>query len=136
MEDETLSPGEVASGGKTYDLELDPQRTAIYRDGQRLRLTKAEFRLLVFFLTHPDAIFTRKEILDHIYGEGVSCTERAVDAQICGLRKKLGPTAAHLEAIRGRGYRFNVLKHPGRQVLPDDPSRADQSAAPNGLQGS
>jgi two-component system phosphate regulon response regulator PhoB len=108
MENEPLFPGEVSSAIKAYDLQIDLQREAACLGGVPLRLTGAEFRLLVFFLSHPGSIFTRQEILDHIYGDHLSCTVRAIDLQIFRLRKKLGPIAVHLETARGRGYRFNV----------------------------
>jgi two-component system phosphate regulon response regulator PhoB len=108
MENEPLFPGEVSSVIKAYDLQIDLRRKAAYMGGAPLSLTGAEFRLLVFFLTHPGSIFTRQEILDHIYGDHLSCTVRAIDLQIFRLRKKLGPIAVHLETARGRGYRFNV----------------------------
>jgi two-component system phosphate regulon response regulator PhoB len=108
MENEPLFPGEVPAVIKAYDLQIDLQRKAACLGGMPLSLTKAEFRLLVFFLTHPSSMFTREEIQDHLYGDRLSCTVRAIDFQICRLRKRLGPIAVHLETVRGRGYRFNI----------------------------
>jgi two-component system phosphate regulon response regulator PhoB len=54
----------------------------------------------------PGWVFTRKQILDGVHGESYAITERAVDVQIVGLRKKLGSAGKYIETVRGVGYRF------------------------------
>lgn len=77
------------------------------RLGKRpLNLTAAEFNLLAFLLAHPDEILTRKQILDRVWLDGASVGERAVDARIQRLRKKLGRRAGLIKTVRGAGYRF------------------------------
>ena len=53
-----------------------------------------------------DAVFTREQILDHLYGPKHAVSDRAVDVQIVGLRRKLGPAGKYIETVRGVGYRF------------------------------
>jgi DNA-binding response OmpR family regulator len=62
--------------------------------------------LLVLLMSNLGVVFSRREILDRIYGDHLSCTVRAIDTQIHGLRKKLGSAVVGREAIRGVGYRF------------------------------
>ncbi len=69
-------------------------------------LTATEFRLLHLLARRPGWVFTRAQIVNEIRGEDYPVTERAVDVQVVGLRKKLGPCGGYLETVRGIGYRF------------------------------
>jgi len=69
-------------------------------------LTSTEFRLLSFLARRPGWVFTRSQIVQGVQGEDYSVSERAVDVQIVGLRKKLGPVGKYVETVRGVGYRF------------------------------
>jgi len=89
------------------DLEISPSRFQVLAKGKRIDgLTLTEFRLLHFLASRPGWVLNRQQILDAVRGEDVAVTERAVDVQMVGLRKKLGPWADHIEAVRGVGYRF------------------------------
>ena len=89
------------------DLEISPSRFQVLAKGGRVDgLTVTEFRLLHFLGSRPGWVLNRQQILDAVRGEDVAVTERAVDVHVVGLRKKLGPRADYIEAVRGVGYRF------------------------------
>jgi two-component system phosphate regulon response regulator PhoB len=87
-------------------LKIDPSRHETLVDGEALKLTPIEFKILLFLSTHPGFVFTRSRIIDEAQGEDVTITERTVDVHVVSLRKKLGERAAHLETVRGIGYKF------------------------------
>ena len=74
--------------------------------GRKVDLTITEFRLLQFLASKPGWVFTRYQIVDGVKGEDYSVTDRAVDVQVVGLRKKLGSAGKYIETVRGVGYRF------------------------------
>ena len=89
-------------------LRLDPAAHRITGGGQRIDLGATEFRLLHFFMTHPDRVFTRAQLLDKVWGDHVFVEERTLDVHIRRLRQALHPSG-HKELIeteRGIGYRF------------------------------
>lgn len=89
------------------DLVIHPGRHEVLVAGSPVELTSTEFRVLQFLARRPGWVFTRQQILDGIHGNDIYCiTERAVDVQIVGLRKKLGTAGAYIETVRGVGYRF------------------------------
>jgi two-component system phosphate regulon response regulator PhoB len=95
--------------GKTvtvHDLIVDPGRGKVLVAGREVELTLTEFRLLHLLAGRPGWVFTRTQIVDAIRGEGYAVTDRAVDVQVVGLRKKLGDAGAYIETVRGVGYRF------------------------------
>jgi len=69
-------------------------------------LTATEFRLLSFLGRRPGWVFTRAQIVQGVQGEDYAVSDRAVDVQIVGLRKKLGPAGKYIETVRGVGYRL------------------------------
>lgn len=87
-------------------LKLDPRKFTASIAGTALELTAGDFRLLQFLASHRGWVFTRYQIVDAIRGEGYVVTERAVDVQIAGLRKKLGDYGSYIQTVRGVGYRF------------------------------
>ena len=87
-------------------LEVAPEARAVTVDGQLVALTKTEFDILLLFARHPEHVLTREAILDHVRAD-VEVTERTVDFQISGLRRKLGVAARHVETVRGVGYKFS-----------------------------
>jgi two-component system phosphate regulon response regulator PhoB len=87
-------------------LTIDPVRHEIRMKGKPVELTATEFRLLHFLARRPGWVFTRQQIVDAVRGEDYAVTERAVDVQVVGLRKKLGKGADYIETVRGIGYRF------------------------------
>ena len=62
--------------------------------------------ILKFLAQRPGWVFTRGQIVDAVRGDGYAVTDRAIDFQIVGLRKKLGSTSDYIETVRGVGYRF------------------------------
>jgi two-component system phosphate regulon response regulator PhoB len=91
---------------KIHELEIDPGRFEVRALGEQIVLTVTEFRILHFLARHPGWVFTRYQIVDAVKGEDYPVTDRAVDVQIVGLRKKLGTFAKYIETVRGVGYRF------------------------------
>ncbi|PKN66729.1 MAG: DNA-binding response regulator [Deltaproteobacteria bacterium HGW-Deltaproteobacteria-15] len=88
------------------DLTIHPGRHEVLVKGARVQLTFTEFGILHFLARRPGWVFTRTQIVDAVRGEDYFVTDRAIDVQIVGLRKKLGMAAAYIETVRGVGYRF------------------------------
>ena len=89
-------------------LQLDPAAHRVSGNGVDLSLGPTEFKLLHFFMTHPERVYSRVQLLDHIWGDHVFVEERTVDVHIRRLREALEP-AGHdqlIETVRGAGYRF------------------------------
>jgi len=91
---------------RVHALVIDPKKFKATLNGQNLDLTASEFRILYYLASHQGWVFTRYQIMDAIRGEGYVVTERAIDVQIAGLRKKLGSHSDYIETVRGVGYRF------------------------------
>lgn len=89
-----------------HNLYIHPGRNKVEADGQQVELTFSEFKILSLLATHPGWVFNRSQIVDAVHGEGYAVTDRAVDVQIVGLRKKLGSCGDYIETVRGIGYRF------------------------------
>lgn len=91
-------------------LALDPVSHRVTVDDQNLEMGPTEFRLLHFFMTHPERVFTRSQLLDNVWGTNVYVEERTVDVHIRRLRKSLS-TLGHdryVQTVRGAGYRFST----------------------------
>lgn len=89
-----------------HDLVIDPTRHEVLAKGKPIDLTFTEFRLLHLMARRPGRVFTREQIVDGVRGEDYPVTDRAVDVQIVGLRRKLGTRGDYIETVRGVGYRF------------------------------
>ncbi len=89
-----------------HDLVIDAGRNKVIAAGNEVELTLTEFRVLRLLAGRPGWVFTRAQIVDGVRGEGYAVTDRSVDVQIVGLRKKLGECGAFIETVRGVGYRF------------------------------
>jgi two-component system, OmpR family, alkaline phosphatase synthesis response regulator PhoP len=89
-----------------HDLTIHPGRREVLVKGKPVVLTFTEFGILSFLARRPGWVFTRSQIVDAVKGDGYFVTDRAVDVQIVGLRKKLGSAANVIETVRGVGYRF------------------------------
>jgi len=105
----------IAAGGEKdgvreaiqiHDLVIHPGRHEVMVGGAPVELTSTEFRVLHFLAHRPGWVFTRQQILDAVHGDNYAITERAVDVQVVGLRKKLGAAGDYIETVRGVGYRF------------------------------
>ena len=88
------------------DMTIDTKKFQLSINNQPVDLTKSEFGIMHFLACHRGWVFTRYQIVDAIRGEKYVVTERAIDVQIAGLRKKLEAHADLIETVRGVGYRF------------------------------
>lgn len=88
------------------DLVIDPGRHEVLAKGKPIDLTFTEFRLIHLLGSRPGRVFSREQIVDGVRGEDYAVTDRAVDVQIVGLRRKLGIRGDYIETVRGVGYRF------------------------------
>jgi len=91
------------------DLYLDPVSQRVKVKDQAVNLPPTEFRLLHYFMGHPDRVFTRSQLLDQAWGTQVYVEERTVDVHIRRLRKNLEPynLDSLIQTVHGRGYRFS-----------------------------
>ena len=90
-------------------LRLDPGSHRVSSGETELEFGPTEFRLLQFFMTHPERAYTRSQLLDHVWGGNVYVEERTVDVHIRRLRLALGTQHEHLvQTVRGTGYRFST----------------------------
>lgn len=87
-------------------LRVDPPRREVSLDGVLTELTNTEFKLLHFLMRQPGLVFTRDRIVEGVHGDDYPVTDRSVDVQVVGLRKKLGRFGDYIETVRGVGYRF------------------------------
>lgn len=89
-------------------LMLNPATRAVTGDGMTLKMGPTEFELLHFFMTHPDRVYARPQILDQVWGDHVFIEDRTVDVHIRRLRDALSPSGHDdlVETVRGAGYRF------------------------------
>ncbi|MEZ5360342.1 MAG: response regulator transcription factor [Candidatus Zixiibacteriota bacterium] len=92
-----------------HDLTIHPGRHEVLYQNNRIDLTSTEFRLLQLLARRPGWVFTRYQIVDAIHGDDYPVTDRSVDVQVVGLRKKLGDAGAYIETVRGVGYRFKDI---------------------------
>jgi two-component system phosphate regulon response regulator PhoB len=91
---------------KIQELEINPGRRSVLAKGNPIDLTYTEFQLLLLLARRPGWVFTRSQIVDLIRGSDYPVTDRSVDVQIVGLRKKLGSYGKYIETVRSVGYRF------------------------------
>jgi two-component system, OmpR family, alkaline phosphatase synthesis response regulator PhoP len=91
---------------RVHELEIHPGRREVRVAGKPVELTQTEFDILHFLARRPGWVFTRYQIVNGVKGESHAVTDRAVDVQVVGLRRKLGPAGRRIETVRGVGYRF------------------------------
>lgn len=91
---------------RIHGISIDVPRHKVVIDGQDIALTFTEFKVLQLLAGQPGRVFTRYQIVDAVHGEDYPVTDRSVDVQIVGLRKKLGRAGKCIETVRGIGYRF------------------------------
>ena len=89
------------------DLQIHTGKHEVRVKEKLVKLTYTEFMILEFLSKRPGWVFTRGQIVDAVRGDGYPITDRAVDFQIVGLRKNLGPVSKYIETVRGVGYRFS-----------------------------
>ncbi len=91
---------------QVYELTIHPGRRSVAVNGEVVDLTYTEFQMLSFLARRPGWVFTRSQIVDAVRGDDYPVTDRSVDVQIVGLRKKLGAYGKYIETVRRVGYRF------------------------------
>ncbi len=94
---------------QVQEIEIHPGRRTVHISGQAVNLTYTEFQVLSILARRPGWVFTRSQIVDMVRGDDYPVTDRSVDVQIVGLRKKLGACGRYIETVRGVGYRFKDL---------------------------
>jgi two-component system, OmpR family, alkaline phosphatase synthesis response regulator PhoP len=99
-------PPDEAAHLKIHDLVVHPGRHEVLVQGQPVELTVTEFRLLHMLARRPGWVFTRSQIVKGVHGDDYPVSDRSVDVQVVGLRKKLGESGHCVETVRGVGYRF------------------------------
>lgn len=89
-----------------HELMIHPGRREVIADGKAINLTYTEFQVLFYLAKRPGWVLTRSQIVDAVRGNDYPVTDRSVDVQIVGLRKKLGDYGQYIQTVRGVGYRF------------------------------
>ncbi len=89
-----------------HGINLNKEFHEVTLNGEKLDLTANEFSILELFLSNPGRVYSRDDIIGHMHGPGYAVTDRAIDVQIVGLRKKLGELANIIETVRGVGYKM------------------------------
>ncbi len=95
-------------------LSLDPKGQRLTADGKVIDIGPTEYRLLAFFMSHPERAYTRTQLLDQVWGGNVYIEDRTIDVHIRRLRKLLQPYGCDslIQTVRGTGYRFSSLMEP------------------------
>ena len=102
-----LSGGPSGSIIRRGPISIDVERREVLIDDQPVVMTYSEFEVLLLFARSPGRIYSRSQIVNRVKGDDYPVTERAIDVQIVGLRKKLGEYSNLIETVRGVGYRFS-----------------------------
>jgi two-component system, OmpR family, alkaline phosphatase synthesis response regulator PhoP len=89
-----------------HELAIHPGRREVILAGRLVDLTYTEFQVLYYLAKRPGWVLTRSQIVDAVRGADYPVTDRSVDVQIVGLRKKLDPYGDYIQTVRGVGYRF------------------------------
>ena len=89
-----------------HGIDIDVARYKVTVDGNEITLTSTEFKVLQLMASQAGRVFTRYQIVDAVHGDDYPVTDRSVDVQMVGLRKKLGDAGQFIETVRGIGYRF------------------------------
>ncbi|WP_201602797.1 phosphate regulon transcriptional regulator PhoB [Psychrobacter submarinus] len=92
-------------------LSLNPKSQRVTANDQVIDLGPTEYRLLAFFMSHPERAYTRTQLLDQVWGGNVYIEDRTIDVHVRRLRKLLKPFGCHtfIQTVRGTGYRFSGL---------------------------
>ncbi|MCJ7453003.1 MAG: phosphate regulon transcriptional regulator PhoB [Steroidobacteraceae bacterium] len=103
-------PGDEAGTIESGGLKMDTLGHRVTAAGEPVSLGPTEYRLLKFFMEHPERVYTRGQLLDRIWGGAVYIEERTVDVHVRRLRKALEPSGldALVQTVRGSGYRFSA----------------------------
>jgi two-component system phosphate regulon response regulator PhoB len=102
----TTKPPDETSVIQRHGLTIHPGRRDVRIHGKPVELTYTEFQVLYYLAKRPGWVFTRYQIVEAVRGDDYPVTDRSVDVQVVGLRKKLGTFGKYIETVRGVGYRF------------------------------
>lgn len=105
-----VSPQVLADVIDLANLRLDTAAHRVFAGNTPITLGPTEFKLLHFFMSRPERVYSREQLLDHVWGDGVYVEDRTVDVHIRRLRRALEPTGhdKHIQTVRGSGYRFST----------------------------
>lgn len=103
-----VEPGDESDLLARGPIEIDRKHHAVRIEGKPVTLTLSEFKTLDLFVRRPGVVFSRYQIVDAVHGEDYPVTDRSVDVQIVGLRRKLGRHGELIETVRGVGYRMKA----------------------------
>ncbi|MCL4166960.1 UNVERIFIED_CONTAM: hypothetical protein GTU68_009496 [Idotea baltica] len=104
-----VAPTAIEEAVEADGIILDPVSHRVTVHNKLVDLGPTEFRLLHFFMTHPDRVYSREQLLDHVWGTNVYVEDRTVDVQIRRLRKAIGEVNTMIQTVRGSGYRFSKM---------------------------
>lgn len=93
---------------RVHDLEIDRGRFELRVEGQPVAITASQFGIIQCLAQRPGWVYSREQIINALRGDNYAITERTVDVQIAGLRKKIGAAGALIETVRGVGYRLRA----------------------------
>ncbi|MFW5742509.1 MAG: response regulator [Spirochaetota bacterium] len=93
---------------RIHGVQIDISQHEVWVDDHQIHLSATEFAILVFLAQNPGWVFSRTKIIDSVKGKDYPVTERSVDVQILGLRKKLGEKGKLVQTVRGVGYRLQA----------------------------
>lgn len=102
------APEAVNDTVQVGDLVLDAATHRVTLNGQELKIGPTEFKLLQFFMKHPERVHSRGNLLDRVWGDHVFIEERTVDVHVKRLREGLGAASGMIETVRGAGYRLSA----------------------------
>jgi two-component system phosphate regulon response regulator PhoB len=91
---------------RVQDIVIDKRKHVVLVKNKKIDLTLSEFRLLEILAERPGWVYSRYQIVDALRGDDYPVTERSVDVQVVGLRKKMGTAGKYIQTVRGVGYRF------------------------------
>lgn len=91
---------------RIHDLVIDPGKFKVHLHDHEIELTFTEFRLLYLLAQRPGWVYSRYQIVEALRGDDYPVTDRSVDVQVVGLRKKLGSAGKFIQTVRGVGYRI------------------------------
>ena len=98
------SPEHAQSVMSAGAVTLDPASCTVMLHGQKIDIGHAEYKLLKFFLAHPERVFSRSQLLDKVWGDHVAIEERTVDVHVLRLRKALKEAESLIKTVRSVGY--------------------------------
>ena len=89
-----------------HRIQIDVKKHEVLVENEFINLSATEFAILNYLASNPGWVFSRNQIIDAVRGQNYPVTERSVDVQILGIRKKLGSQGRYIETVRGVGYRL------------------------------